>query len=51
MQNLRFKEDLPMKKILVAIIALASSAAFSADNRSGCGMGYEEAPKQTLYTS
>ena len=51
MQNLRFKEDLPMKKILVAIIALASSAAFSADTSSGCGMGYEVAPKQSLVSS
>lgn len=40
-----------MKKILFAIIALASTASFAADTSSGCGMGYEIAPKQSLVSS
>lgn len=40
-----------MKKIIIALVALASSAAFSADTSSGCGMGYEVAPNQSLVSS
>ena len=40
-----------MKKIIIALVTLASSAAFSADSSSGCGMGYEIAPNQSLVSS
>lgn len=39
-------------KLLVGLLALASvTSAFAADSSSGCGMGYEIAPKQSLVSS
>lgn len=37
--------------LLATIATFLSSVAFSADSSSGCGMGYEVAPKQTLISS
>lgn len=44
-------EDL-MKNIIIGLIALVSAASVSAaDSSSGCGMGWEVAPKQSLISS
>lgn len=41
-----------MKNIIIGLIALISAtSAFAADSSSGCGMGYEIAPKQSLVSS
>lgn len=39
-------------KLIIALMALvATSSVFAADSSSGCGMGYEIAPKQSLVSS
>ena len=39
-------------KMIIALMALvATSSVFAADSSSGCGMGYEVAPKQSLVSS
>lgn len=39
-------------KLIIALMALvATSSIFAADTSSGCGMGYEVAPKQSLISS
>jgi len=39
-------------KLIIGLMALvATSAVFAADSSSGCGMGYEIAPKQSLVSS
>lgn len=39
-------------KLIIALMALvATSSVFAADTSSGCGMGYEVAPKQSLVSS
>lgn len=44
-------EDL-MKNIIIGLIALVSATSvFAADSSSGCGMGWEVAPKQSLISS
>jgi hypothetical protein len=40
-----------MKKIMIALALAATSTAFAADSSSGCGMGYQIAPKQSLVSS
>lgn len=41
-----------MKNIIIGLIALVSAASVSAaDSSSGCGMGWEVAPKQSLISS
>jgi hypothetical protein len=44
-------EDL-MKNIIIGLLALISATSvFAADSSSGCGMGWEVAPKQSLVSS
>lgn len=39
-------------KLIIGLMALvATSSVFAADSSSGCGMGYEIAPKQSLVSS
>lgn len=39
-------------KLIIGLFALvAASSVFAADSSSGCGMGYEVAPKQSLVSS
>ena len=39
-------------KLIIGLMALvATTSAFAADSSSGCGMGYEVAPKQSLVSS
>ena len=39
-------------KLIIGLLALvATTSAFAADSSSGCGMGYEVAPKQSLVSS
>ncbi|MBC7713379.1 MAG: DUF3015 family protein [Rhizobacter sp.] len=39
-------------KLIIALLALvATSSVFAADTSSGCGMGYEVAPNQSLISS
>ena len=39
-------------KLIIALMALVSTTSvFAADGSSGCGMGYEVAPKQSLVSS
>lgn len=40
-----------MKKIIALMALVATSSVFAADSSSGCGMGYEIAPKQSLVSS
>ena len=40
-----------MKKIIALMALVATSSVFAADSSSGCGMGYEVAPKQSLVSS
>lgn len=41
-----------MKHIILGLLALISTTSvFAADSSSGCGMGYEIAPKQSLVSS
>ena len=41
-----------MKNIIITLIALVSAtSAFSKDSSSGCGMGWEVAPRQSLISS
>lgn len=41
-----------MKNVIIGLFALLSAAsAFAADSSSGCGMGWEVAPKQSLVSS
>lgn len=41
-----------MKNIIIGLMALISATSvFAADSSSGCGMGYEVAPKQSLVSS
>lgn len=51
MQNYHGSRRTPMKKIILTLIALTATSAFAADSSSGCGMGYEVAPKQSLVSS
>ena len=41
-----------MKKLLIGgLLALSATSVFAADSSSGCGMGWEVAPKQSLVSS
>lgn len=40
-----------MKLFIGLLAVVATSAVFAADSSSGCGMGYEVAPKQSLVSS
>lgn len=40
-----------MRIVLFALALLATSKVFAADSSSGCGMGWEIAPKQSLVSS
>lgn len=41
-----------MKNVIIGLLALISATSvFAADSSSGCGMGWEVAPKQTLVSS
>ncbi len=40
-----------MKSIIALMALVATSSVFAADSSSGCGMGYEVAPKQSLVSS
>lgn len=40
-----------MKLIIGLLTLVAASSVFAADSSSGCGMGYEIAPKQSLVSS
>ncbi len=41
-----------MKNVIIGLFALISvTSVFAADSSSGCGMGWEVAPKQTLVSS
>lgn len=41
-----------MKNIIIGLLALISATSvFAADSSSGCGMGWEIAPKQSLFSS
>lgn len=40
-----------MKKLAILLALLVSPVSFAADSSSGCGLGYEIAPKQSLLSS